>query len=141
MFRAIKIKATGEETEINQDKDFQFEDYERELGSVETLNNFPAIYNGKTAMIMTNRLNDEKSIPINDKASSYYQKFLDQRETYPTKLHIPHLTEIKSSYATMRGLYVRGDVIMVLEHNSNTNDVLVDEGQFGQPINKGENNA
>ena len=141
MFRAIKIKATGEETEINQNKDFQFEDYERELGAVETLNNFPAIYNGKTAMIMTNRLNDEKSIPINDKASSYYQKFLDQRETYPTKLHIPHLTEIKSSYATMRGLYVRGDVIMVLEHNSNTNDVLVDEGQFGQPINKGENNA
>ena len=141
MFKALKIKATGEETEINQDKDFQFEDYERELGGIETLNNFPAIYNGKTAMIMTNRLNDEKSIPINDKASSYYQKFLDQRETYPTKLHIPHLTEIKSSYATMRGLYVRGDVIMVLEHNSNTNDVLVDEGQFGQPINKGENNA
>ena len=123
MFKALKIKATGEETEINQDKDFQFEDYERELGSVETLNNFPAIYNGKTAMIMTNRLNDDKSIPINDKASSYYQKFLDQRETSSIKMHIPMMTELKSSYATLRGMYVRGDVVMVLEHNaSNINE-------------------
>ena len=141
MFKALKIKATGEETEINQDKDFQFEDYERELGGIETLNNFPAIYNGKTAMIMTNRLNDDKSVPINDKASSYYQKFLDQRETSSIKMHIPMMTELKSSYATLRGMYVRGDVVMVLEHNSNANDVLVDEGQFGKPINKGENNA
>ena len=123
MFKALKIKATGEETEINQDKDFQFEDYERELGGIETLNNFPAIYNGKTAMIMTNRLNDDKSVPINDKASSYYQKFLDQRETSPIKMHIPMMTELKSSYATLRGMYVRGDVVMVLEHNaSNINE-------------------
>ena len=55
-FKAIKIKVTGEETEINQEKDFEFSDYERELGAVETLNNFPAIYNGKTAMIMTTNL-------------------------------------------------------------------------------------
>ena len=122
MFKALKIKATGEETEINQDKDFQFEDYERELGGIETLNNFPAIYNGKTAMIMTNRLNDDKIIPINDKASSYYQMFLDQKETSPIKMNIPNLTQLKSSYATMRGLYVRGDVIMVLEHNASTID-------------------
>jgi len=128
MFKALKIKATGEETEINQDKDFQFEDYERELGGIETLNNFPAIYNGKTAMIMTNRLNDDKSIPINDKASSYYQMFLDQKETSPIKMHIPNLTQLKSSYATMRGLYVRGDVIMVLEHNASTIDEHITNG-------------
>ena len=128
MFKALKIKVTGEETEINQNKDFQFEDYERELGSVETLNNFPAIYNGKTAMIMTNRLNDDKSIPINDKASSYYQKFLDQRETSSIKKHIPMMTEWKSSYATLRGMYVRGDVIMVLEHNASTIDEHIENG-------------
>ena len=128
MFKALKIKATGEETEINQNKDFQFEDYERELGTVETLNNFPAIYNGKTAMIMTNRLNDDKSIPINDKASSYYQKFLDQRETSSIKMHIPMMTELKSSYATLRGMYVRGDVVMVLEHNANTIDEHIKNG-------------
>ena len=116
MFKAIKIKVTGEETEINQEKDYEFSDYERELGAVETLNNFPAIYNGKTAMIMTNRLNDDKSIPINDKASSYYQKFLDQEETSTTKMKIPHLTELKSSMATLRGLYIRGDCILVLQH-------------------------
>ena len=128
MFKALKIKATGEETEINQDKDFQFEDYERELGGIETLNNFPAIYNGKTAMIMTNRLNDDKSIPINDKASSYYQMFLDQRETSPIKMHIPMMTELKSSYATLRGMYVRGDVVMVLEHNASTIDEHITNG-------------
>ena len=128
MFKALKIKATGEETEINQNKDFQFEDYERELGGIETLNNFPAIYNGKTAMIMTNRLNDDKSVPINDKASSYYQKFLDQKETSPTKIYIPHLKELQISHATMRGLYVRGDVIMVLEHNTDTVDEHIQKG-------------
>ena len=128
MFKALKIKATGEETEINQNKDFQFEDYERELGIVETLNNFPAIYNGKTAMIMTNRLNDDKSIPINDKASSYYQKFLDQRETSPIKMNIPNLKELQISHATMRGMYVRGDVIIVLEHNASTIDEHIENG-------------
>ena len=128
MFKALKIKATGEETEINQNKDFQFEDYERELGGIETLNNFPAIYNGKTAMIMTNRLNDDKSIPINDKATGYYQKFLDQKETSPTKIYIPHLKELQISHATMRGLYVRGDVIMVLEHNTDTVDEHIQKG-------------
>lgn len=128
MFKALKIKATGEETEINQNKDFQFEDYERELGGIETLNNFPAIYNGKTAMIMTNRLNDDKNVPINDKASSYYQKFLDQKETSPTKIYIPHLKELQISHATMRGLYVRGDVIMVLEHNTDTVDEHIQKG-------------
>ena len=128
MFKALKIKATGEETEINQDKDFQFEDYERELGGIETLNNFPAIYNGKTAMIMTNRLNDDKSIPINDKASSYYQMFLDQKETSPIKMNIPNLTQLKSSYATLRGMYVRGDVVMVLEHNASTIDEHIKNG-------------
>ena len=128
MFKALKIKVTGEETEINQNKDFQFEDYERELGGIETLNNFPAIYNGKTAMIMTNRLNDDKSVPINDKASSYYQKFLDQRETSPIKMHIPMMTELKSSYATLRGMYVRGDVVMVLEHNASTIDEHIKNG-------------
>ena len=60
MFKAIKIKVTGEETEINQDKDFEFSDYERELGAVETLNNFPAIYKGKTAMIITNKINTDR---------------------------------------------------------------------------------
>tara|TARA_R100001530_G_C4181426_1_gene119522 strand:- start:15 stop:380 length:366 start_codon:yes stop_codon:yes gene_type:complete len=115
MFRAIKIKVTGEETEINQEKDYEFSDYERELGAVETLNNFPAIYNGKTAMIMTNRLNDDKSIPINDKASSYYQKFLDTPETKSIKDNIPSFNELKISSAAMRGLYVRGDCILVLQ--------------------------
>jgi len=129
MFKALKIKATGEETEINRNKDFQFEDYERELGGIETLNNFPAIYNGKTAMIMTNRLNDDKSIPINDKATSYYQKFLDQKETSLLKMHIPNLQELQTSHATMRGLYVRGDVVMVLEHNaSNINEHIKNGG-------------
>ena len=114
-FKAIKIKVTGEETEINQDKDFEFSDYERELGAVETLNNFPAIYNGKTAMIMTTKLNDDKSIPINDKASSYYQKFLDMPETKSTKDAIPQLKNMQISHSTMSGLYVRGDCILVIE--------------------------
>ena len=118
MFKALKIKVTGEQTEIEQEKDFEFKDYEREFGSVETLNNFPAIYNGKTAMIMTNRLNDDKSIPINDKASSYYQKFLDQEETSTIKMNIPNMSELKTSYATMRGLYIRGDCILVLQHSN-----------------------
>lgn len=114
-FKAIKIKVTGEETEINQEKDFEFSDYERELGAVETLNNFPAIYNGKTAMIMTTKLNDDKSIPINDKASSYYQKFLDMPETKSTKDAIPQLKNMQTAHSTMRGLYVRGDCILVLQ--------------------------
>ena len=114
-FKAIKIKVTGEETEINQDKDFEFSDYERELGAVETLNNFPAIYNGKTAMIMTTKLNDDKSVPINDKASSYYQKFLDMPETKSIKDNIPNFRELKISSAAMRGLYVRWDCILVLQ--------------------------
>jgi hypothetical protein len=114
-FKAIKIKVTGEETEINQEKDFEFSDYERELGAVETLNNFPAIYNGKTAMIMTTKLNDDKSIPINDKASSYYQKFLDMPETKSTKDVIPQLKNMQTAHSTMRGLYVRGDCILVLQ--------------------------
>ena len=114
-FKAIKIKVTGEETEINQEKDFTFSDYERELGAVETLNNFPAIYNGKTAMIMTTKLNDDKSIPINDKASSYYQKFLDMPETKSTKDAIPQLKNMQISHSTMSGLYVRGDCILVIE--------------------------
>ena len=115
MFKAIKIKVTGEETEIQQEKDFVFSDYERELGAVETLNNFPAIYNGKTAMIMTTKLNDDKSIPINDKASGYYQKFLDMPETKSTKVYIPNIKELKSTNAMLKGLYVRGDCILVLE--------------------------
>jgi len=115
MFKAIKIKVTGEETEINQEKDFEFSDYEKELGAVETLNNFPAIYNGKTAMIMTTKLNDDKSIPINDKASSYYQKFLDMPETKSTKDAIPQLKNMQTAHSTMRGLYVRGDCILVLQ--------------------------
>ena len=119
MFRALKITVAGEETEINQEKDFQFEDYERVLGGVETLNSFPAIYNGKTGMIMTNRLNDDKSIPINDKASGFYQKFLDQEETETTKMKIPHLTELKASMSTLKGLYIRGDCVLVLEHSNN----------------------
>ena len=114
-FKAIKIKVTGEETEINQDKDFEFSDYERELGAVETLNNFPAIYNGKTAMIITTKLNDDKSIPINDKASGYYQKFLDMPETKSTKDAIPQLKNMQTAHSTMRGLYVRGDCILVLQ--------------------------
>ena len=114
-FKAIKIKVTGEETEINQEKDLEFSDYERELGAVETLNNFPAIYNGKTAMIMTTKLNDDKSIPINDKASSYYQKFLDMPETKSTKDAIPQLKNMQTAHSTMRGLYVRGDCILVLQ--------------------------
>ena len=118
MFKALKIKVTGEQTEIKQEKDFEFKDYEREFGSVETLNNFPAIYNGKSAMIMTNRLYDDKSIPINDKASSYYQKFLDQEETSTIKMNIPNMSELKTSYATMRGLYIRGDCILVLQHSN-----------------------
>ena len=128
MFKAIKIKVTGEETQINRVQDFEFSDYEKELGGIETLNHFPAIYNGKTAMIMTNRLNDDKSVPINDKASSYYQKFLDQKETSPIKMHIPMMTELKSSYATLRGMYVRGDVVMVLEHNASTIDKHIKNG-------------
>jgi hypothetical protein len=115
MFKAIKIKVTGEETEINQEKDFEFSDYEKELGAVETLNNFPAIYNGKTAMIMTTKINDDKSIPINDKASSYYQKFLDMPETKSTKDAIPQLKNMQTAHSTMRGLYVRGDCILVIE--------------------------
>ena len=114
-FKAIKIKVTGEETEINQEKDFEFSDYERELGAVETLNNFPAIYNGKTAMIMTTKLNDDKSIPINDKASGHYQKFLDMPETKSTKDAIPQLKNMQTAHSTMRGLYVRGDCILVLQ--------------------------
>ena len=114
-FKAIKIKVTGEETEINQDKDFEFSDYERELGAVETLNNFPAIYNGKTAMIMTTKLNDDKSVPINDKASSYYQKFLDMPETKSTKDAMPNLKNMQTAHSTLRGLYVRGDCILVLQ--------------------------
>ncbi len=114
-FKAIKIKVTGEETEINQDKDFEFSDYERELGAVETLNNFPAIYNGKTAMIMTTKLNDDKSVPINDKASSYYQKFLDMPETKLTKDAMPNLKNMQTAHSTLRGLYVRGDCILVLQ--------------------------
>ena len=115
MFRAIKIKVTGEETPISQEKDYEFGDYERELGRIETLNNFPAIYNGKTAMIMTTKLNDDKSIPINDKASSYYQKFLDMPETKPTKDTMPDLKNMQTANASIRGLYVRGDCILVLE--------------------------
>ena len=114
-FKAIKIKVTGEETEINQEKDFEFSDYERELGAVETLNNFPAIYNGKTAMIMTTKLNDDKSVPINDKASSYYQKFLDMPETKSIKDAIPNLKNMQTAHSTLRGLYVRGDCILVLQ--------------------------
>ena len=114
-FKAIKIKVTGEETEINQEKDFEFSDYERELGAVETLNNFPAIYNGKTAMIMTTKLNDDKSVPINDKASSYYQKFLDMPETTSIKDAIPDLKNMQTAHSTLRGLYVRGDCILVLQ--------------------------
>ena len=114
-FKAIKIKVTGEETEINQDKDFEFSDYERELGAVETLNNFPAIYNGKTAMIMTTKLNDDKSVPINDKASSYYQKFLDMPETKLTKDAMPNLKNMQTAHSTLRGFYVRGDCILVLQ--------------------------
>ena len=118
MFKALKIKVTGEQTEIQQEKDYEFKDYEREFGKVETLNNFPAIYNGKTAMIMTNRFNDDKSIPINDKASSYYQQFLDQEETETIKMNIPNMSELKTSYASMRGLYIRGDCILVLQHSN-----------------------
>ena len=114
-FKAIKIKVTGEETEINQDKDFEFSDYERELGAVETLNNFPAIYNGKTAMIMTTKLNDDKSVPINDKASSYYQKFLYMPETKSIKDAIPNIKNMQTAHSTLRGLYVRGDCILVLQ--------------------------
>ena len=114
-FKAIKIKVTGEETEINQEKDFEFSDYEKELGAVETLNNFPAIYNGKTAMIITTKLNDDKSIPINDKASSYYQKFLDMPETKLTKDAMPNLKNMQTAQASIRGLYVRGDCILVLQ--------------------------
>ena len=120
-FKAIKIKVTGEETEINQEKDFEFSDYEKELGAVETLNNFPAIYNGKTAMIMTTKLNDDKSVPINDKASSYYQKFLDMPETKLTKDAIrfggaiTSLKNLQTAHSTLRGLYVRGDCILVLQ--------------------------
>ena len=114
-FKAIKIKVTGEETEINQEKDFDFSDYERELGAVETLNNFPAIYNGKTAMIMTTKINDDKSVPINDKASGYYQKFLDMPETKSIKDNIPNIKELKSANSILKGLYVRGDCILVLQ--------------------------
>ena len=115
MFRALKIKVTGEETEIHQKKDFDFSDYERELGAVETLNNFPAIYKGKTAMIITNKINTDKSININDKASGYYQKFLDQKETSETKKSIPDLPKLQNAYPVFRGLYIRGDCILVLE--------------------------
>ena len=115
MFRAIKIKVTGEETEISQKNDFVFSDYERELGAVQTLTNFPAIYKGKTAMIMTTKHNNDKSISINDKASSYYQKFLDMPETKSTKQYIPNIKELKSSNTILKGLYVRGDCILVLE--------------------------
>ena len=115
MFKAIKIKVTGEETEINREKDFEFSDYEKELGAVETLNNFPAIYNGKTAMIMTTKLNDDKEVPINDKASSYYQKFLDMPETKSTKDAMPNLKNMQNAHSMLRGLYVRGDCILVIE--------------------------
>jgi len=118
MFKALKIKATGEQTEIQQEKDFEFKDYERELGTIQSLNNFPAIYNGKTAMIMTNRFNDDKSIPINDKASSYYQKFLDLEETPKLKQSIPNLKNIVSSATITKGLYIRGDCVLVLEHSN-----------------------
>ena len=66
-------------------------------------------------MIMTTKLNDDKSIPINDKASSYYQKFLDMPETKSTKDAIPQLKNMQISHSTMSGLYVRGDCILVIE--------------------------
>jgi len=116
MFKALKIKVTGEQTEIEQEKDFEFKDYERALGNIETFNNFPAIYNGQTAMIVTSLSNDDKSIPINDKASSYYQKFLDLEETDKINMNIPNIAELKTSY--MRGLYIRGDCILVLKHSN-----------------------
>ena len=115
MFKALKIKATGEEFQIEQKLDFDFKDYERELGTIESLENFPAIYDGKTAMIMTSRFNDDKSIPINDKASSYYQKFLDLEETPYVKEAIPNVKNIKSSNTITKGLYIRGDCVMVLK--------------------------
>jgi len=118
MFKALKIKATGEQTEINQENDFEFKDYERELGTIESLNNFPAIYNGKTAMIMTSRFNDDKSIPINDKASSYYQKFLDSEETPKLKQSINNFKNIQSASVITNGTYIRGDCVLVLEHSN-----------------------
>ena len=98
MYRAIKLKANGQQEIIERPRNPSIDDYRDMLG-VQDVDQFPCLYKKEEKRLVASV--GDKSLFINDQATDLYKEWLTDRNSSPMPF--------------ARTLFIRGDALLVLQ--------------------------
>ena len=98
MYRAIKLKANGQQEIIERPRNPSIDDYRDMLG-VQDVDQFPCLYKKEEKRLVASV--GDKSLFINDQATEVYKEWLRDRNSSPMPF--------------AGTLFIRGDALLVLQ--------------------------